>query len=49
MTELDRIGNSNNFNVSEVSSFLQVCKKRSQATRKKMECLHDASSAIYLL
>ena len=41
MTELDRVGNSGNFNLRGFPSFLQVCEKRSQATRKKMECLHS--------
>ena len=48
MTELDRVRNSDNFNFLGIPSYLQVCKKRSQATRKKMEYLHDAGSSIYL-
>ena len=50
MTELDREGNSDNFNFrgGGAPSFLQVCRKRLQATRKKMKCLHDAGSAIHL-
>ena len=35
MTELDRVGNSDNFNFRGVPLFLQVCEKGSQATRKK--------------
>ena len=35
MTELDRVGNSDNFNFRGVSLFLQVCEKGSQAARKK--------------
>ena len=35
MTELDRVGNSDNFSFREVPSFLQVCKKHSQAMREK--------------
>ena len=34
MTELDRVGSSDNFDFRDVPSFLQVCEKRSQATRK---------------
>ena len=48
MTELDRVGNSGNFNFRGVSSFLQVCEKRSQATRKRMVCLHCDGSAMYI-
>ena len=48
MTELDWIGNSDNFNFRGGGpSFLQVCEKRSQATRKKMECWHGDGAAIY--
>ena len=47
MKELDRVGNSDNFNFrGGVSIVSAVCKKRSQAMRKKMECLHDAGSPI---
>ena len=35
MTESDRVGKSDNFNFRVFPSFLQVCEKRSQATRKK--------------
>ena len=37
MTEMDRVGNSDNFNFRGVGvqSFLQICEERSQATRKK--------------
>ena len=35
MTELDRVGNRDNFNFSGDPSFLQVCRKHSQAMRKK--------------
>ena len=35
MTELDRVGNSDNFNFSGFPLFLQVCEKGSQAMRKK--------------
>ena len=35
MTELDRVGNSDNFNFRGFPSFLQVCEKHSQATREK--------------
>ena len=51
MTELDRVGSNDNFNFRGIPSFLQVCEKRSQATRKKtktMECLHGDGSAVYL-
>ena len=50
MTELDRVvGNSDNFDfMGGVPSFLQVCKKISQATRKRMECLHTDFSATFL-
>ena len=48
MTELDRVGRSDNFNFRGFSSFLLVCEMHSQATRKKMECLHGDGSAIYL-
>ena len=48
MTELDRVGNSDNFNFRGFSLFLQVCENGSQATRKKMECLHGDGAAIYL-
>ena len=37
-----------NFNFKGFPSFLQVGKKRSQATRKKMVCLHSDGSASYL-
>ena len=37
MTELDRVGNSDNFNFSGIPTFLQVCEKHLQATRKKDE------------
>ena len=52
MTKLDRVGYSDNFNFKGGGgggpSFLQVCKKRSQASRKKMGCLHNDCSATYL-
>ena len=49
MTELDRIDNSDKFNFRRVPSCLQVCEKRSQATRKKkMKSLHIDGSASYL-
>ena len=35
MTELDIVGNSDKFNFRGAPSFLQVCEKRLQATRKK--------------
>ena len=38
MTELDRVGTdkkNGNFNLKGFPSFLQVCEKRSKATRKK--------------
>ena len=35
MTELDRVGNSDNFNFRGFPLFLQVCEKGSQAMRKK--------------
>ena len=35
MTELDSVGSSDNFDFRGFRSFLQVCEKRSQATRKK--------------
>ena len=41
--------NNGNFNFRGFPSFLQVCEKRSQATRKKMECLHSDGSALCLL
>ena len=34
MKDLDRVGSSENFNFRGVPSFLQVCDKRFQATRK---------------
>ena len=34
MTELDGVGNSDNFNFRGIASFLQVCARHSQATRK---------------
>ena len=38
-----------NFNFKGFLSFLQVCEKGSQATRKKkMECLHSDGSASHL-
>ena len=46
MKDLDRVGSSDNFNFRGVPSFLQVCVKRSQATRKKS--VHSAGSVIYL-
>ena len=36
MTKLDTVGNSDNFNFRGIPSFLQVCEKHSQATRKMM-------------
>ena len=48
MTELDRVGNGDNFNFRGVPLFLQVCEKGSQATLKKMRCLHGDGAAIYL-
>ena len=50
MTELDRIGNSDNFNFrgGGFPLFLQVCDKGSQATRKKDEYLHGHGANIYL-
>ena len=51
MTELDRLGNSENFNFSGGrgggSSFLQVCEMRLQETRKKMEYLHSDGFGTY--
>ena len=35
MTELDRVGNSDNYKFRGFPSFLQVCEKGSQASRKK--------------
>ena len=35
MAELDRVGNSDNIKFRRDTSFLQVCEKRSQATRKR--------------
>ena len=52
MTELDRVGKSDNFNFRGVPSFLQVCKKRSQAPRKRwnvctvMVLLHIYSKSL---
>ena len=34
MIELDRVGNSDNFNFRGVPSFLQICMKHSQAMQK---------------
>ena len=34
MKDFDRVGSSDNFNFRGVPSFLQVCEKRFQATRK---------------
>ena len=48
MPELDRVGNSDNFNFRGVPSFLQVCEKCSQAMRKKIKCLHSDVSATCL-
>ena len=47
MTELDRVGMSDNFNFRGFSSFLQVCEKRSQATPLTMECSHGDGSAVF--
>ena len=44
MTELDRVGNSDNFNFSGNSSFLQVCENCSQAMRKKKKKRLDGSA-----
>ena len=41
---LDRVGSSDNLNLSGVRSFMQVCEKRSQATRKKMEPLQNCGN-----
>ena len=59
MKDLDRVGSSDNFNFRGVPSFLQVCEKRFQATRKFygkvqvgenfMESLHNDDAAKYLL
>ena len=40
MTELDRVGRSDNFNFRGFPSFLHAC--------KKLECLHGDGSALYL-
>ena len=45
MTELDRVGNSDNFNFRGVPSFLHVCENCSQAMQKKIERLHSDGSA----
>ena len=37
MTASDGVGKSDNFNFRRFPSFLRVCEKRSQATRKKIE------------
>ena len=36
MTELDRVGNSDNFNFRGVPSFLQVCENCLQAMQKRL-------------
>ena len=48
MTELDRVGKSENFNFKGVPSFLQVCEKLSQAPRKKIKCVYGDGFAKYL-
>ena len=48
MTELDRVGNSDNFNFRGSPSFLQVCENYRRPCEKKMECLHGDGAAIYL-
>ena len=48
MTDLDRVGSSDNFNFRGVPSFLQVCEKHSFA-KTLLECLHSDGSAAYLL
>ena len=47
MTKLEWLGNSDNFYLSGVETFLQVPEKRSQATRKKIVYLHSDGSAIF--
>ena len=49
MKDLDRVGSSDNFNFRGVPSFLQVCKKRFQATQKFMKSLQSDGSATNLL
>ena len=46
MKDLDRVASSDNFNFRGVPSFLKVCEKRFQATRKFYGIL---GSATYLL
>ena len=44
MTELDRVGNSDNFNFRACNSARRARRQR----EKKMECLHGDGAAIYL-
>ena len=57
MTDLERVGNSDNFEFRGIPSSLQVCEKRSQAMQKKKkkkkkkkknECLHSDVSMFLL-
>ena len=48
MTELDRLGGTDNFNIRGIPLFMQVCKKRSQATQKRWNvCICDSSTTFY--
>ena len=48
MTELDRVGNSDNFNFRGFPLFLQVCEKGSQAARKKRWNVCTAMVLLYI-
>ena len=52
LVPLDRVGNSDNFNfMGGGGGFHRFCKSERSVRRqceKKMECLHDADSGIYL-
>ena len=52
MTELDRVGNSDNFNFRGGGEFHRICKSARSAPKEReklMECLNSDGSASYLL
>ena len=47
MAEVDRAGNSDNFNFNS-HHFCKSARSTRRQCEKKMKCLHDAGSAIYI-
>ena len=48
MTELDRVGNSDNFNFRGFHRFCKSARSTRRQREKKMECLHNDGCATYL-